>query len=420
MKIKINTLVKNYVFLAIFYYAGFLNFLTRLMSEPDNNDAFSANAIGSVPRQTIGLLLLVLGIFILSRLNRHVLWESIKKNCWWFILVSYFLISIQWSYEPGITLRRTIAFSTLLVAAFCIAQCLEMKTLFLLIGKAIFCAALLGLIYAVIDPSMGLSNTDNRTNALMGIYANKNGGARVYAYGLLILIGLGKTRTIIDRLMILVLAVCVVIADSATAIVMVIGGLSLMSLFRFLRTKNRHQNLGRIFFIILIIIVTSITVAYLFEYILQLLGRDPTLTNRKIIWELMDKYVDNESMFGYGFGAFWSSDAVAVFVDRWGFIGNAHSGYYEMLLNGGKIGFVILSLIIISIVRSLVTNYISHQHGEIFSMFVSIVIIQIIVNYVAFILINHNSFDMFLFAIISFIGFKEIINNSAKNKLIIN
>ena len=417
MIIKINTITKLYLYSTIFYYAGFMNFFTRVAKGTTNNyDTFDVHAAGSMPRQIFGVILLFLGLFILTKVDRRVLLVTFKKNYWWVLLVCYFIISMQWSYEPSITFRRTIAFSTLLVAAFCIVQFSEMYSLLTLLGKAIFCAAFLGLIYALIDPSNGLSNTENRTDVLLGIYSDKNGGARIYAYGLLILVGLGRTRTIADWFMLGILVFCLILAGSATAIVMVIGGGSIMFLFEYFRTNSSKRNFVSMFVITTIIAFTSISLGYLFDYILQLLGRDATLTNRTIIWEMMDVYVENEPLFGYGFGAFWSSDAVTAFVEKWGFIANAHSGYYEILLNGGKVGFIILILVIISIISSLIKNYISHKHGKIFCLFISMIMIQIIVNYVAFIIINHNSFDMFLFALISFIGFRELAVKSIQKK----
>ena len=421
MIIRINTFTKIYLFLTIFYYAGFLNFITKVVSGSTDTDvSFNIHASGSMPRQILGLVLLFSGIYIISKVDKTIVWKSVKNNYYWIILVGYFLMSMYWSYEPDITFRRTIAFSTLLVSAFCIVHFVEMNSLLAVIGKAIFCAAIFGLIYAIIDPGNGLINTGNRTNALIGIYGDKNAGARVYAYGLLILVGLGRTSTFVDKLMLIVLTFSLVIAESATAIVMVIGGLSLMFLFKIFHTNISKKNLVRMFLIILIIVLTSISVGYLFDYILQLLGRDQTLTNRTIIWEMMDIYVENEPLFGYGFGAFWSSDAVTNFVDKWGYIANAHSGYYEVLLNGGKVGLLLLCLLVISTLRSLILNYISHQDGKIFCIFISIFIIQLIVNYVAFILLNHNSFDMFLLAVISFIGSRELAVNSMKKKPLMN
>ncbi|EPJ56253.1 MAG: hypothetical protein OFPI_00430 [Osedax symbiont Rs2] len=419
MIIRINLLKKIYLFISIFYYTGFLNFFTKLATGPTNTEgSINMHASGSMTRQILGVVLLISGIYILLKVDKIIVWKSVRNNYNWVLLIGYFLISMQWSYEPDITFRRTIAFSTLLVSAFCIVHIIEMKSLLALIGKAIFCAAIFGLVYAIIDPSNGLINSGNRTNVLIGIYGDKNAGARVYAYGLLILVGLGRTSTYMDKFMLLTLTFCLIIAESATAIVMVLGGLSLMLLFNFFHTNINKKNLVRMFIIIIIIVLTSISVGYLYDYILQLLGRDQTLTNRTIIWEMMDIYIQNEPMLGYGFGAFWSSDAVISFVDRWGYIANAHSGYYEVLLHGGKVGFILLFLLIFSTLRSLTMNYISHQHGKIFCIFISIYLIQLIVNYVAFILLNHNSFDMFLLAVISFISSRELaVNSKGSNSL---
>jgi len=408
MILKVKTLANIYLYLTIFYYLGFLNFFTRLLSANTNNyDAFYSNAEGNIYRQVYGIILLCFGLLILLKLDRSILWEAIKKNIWWSLLIAYFFTSMQWSYEPDITLRRTIALSVLLVSAFCIVQCYHINSLLLFIAKSIFLAAIIGLVYVAIDPSNGLSNEGTKTNALMGIYSDKNLGARTYAYGLLILVGLGHIHTLTDKFMLSVLTFCLLIGESISAVVMAIGGVFLIILFEFFRTNNKQQNLIRLLMITLIIILTAVSLSYLYEYILNLFGKEPTLTNRTIIWSLLDEYVEDEYLFGYGFGAFWSSDAVEGFINRWGFIGNAHSGYYEILLNGGKVGFIILMVIITSITRSLLLNYITHQFGRAFSLLIAVFIVQLIINYVGFIVLNHNSFDMFIFSVISFVSYRE-------------
>jgi exopolysaccharide production protein ExoQ len=408
MKVYFNHVVKFYLAIAVFYYIGFFTFGAKIFGlEGTTEDLYSANASGSLIRQISGLLLLLLGAGLVSKVQPQVLLRTAQKSALWLILVLYFICSIYWSYEPAITLRRVIAFSTVLLAAFCVVHIFEINTLLNFIAKSIFWAALFGLAYALVDPKNGLTTQAGRLNSLVGIFGDKNAGARVYAYGILLFCGLGKYKKIEDLIRLVVLGFCIVWAQSATAVVLTSMGLALMVLFAYFRTTSVRTNLNRVFVICVLLLLLSVAINYLYDFLLTLLGRDPSLTNRVIIWSLIDEYLAKEPWFGYGFGAFWSSEVVLSFVDRWGYIGNAHSGYYEVMLHGGRLAILLLLMAMGKTLLDAVSCYIKSRNSLLISMMISIVLVQAIVNYVAFIIINHNSFDMFLFGIIVFAIVRE-------------
>lgn len=405
MQLSIERVKRLYLLIAMLYYLGFINFINQLVTGGKQGHAFAYNAAGSSIKQAVGILLLLTGLYLLSRQSPQRLMLGLKRNWVWLLLVVYFLLSVYWSYAPAISFRRVIAFSTLLVVAYCLVEFFEPVSLLKLIARTISIAAGLGLIYFLIDPaSASIRESDIRTNAFLGIMADKNTGARLYSYAILILFGLGLYRRHLDKLALAALSVCVLLSQSATALVMTVAGIGLISILRFVRSHQASRNLNRILLLCVMLAVGAVLVNYLYEYLLELLGRDPTLTNRVIIWQLMDTYVAQEQWLGYGFGAFWASDAVDGFVDSWGYIGNAHSGYYEALLNGG---IVCLSLVFIIFAKTLVDlakKYIRDPLGDFYAVLIPIILLQVVVNYVAFIIINHNSYDMFIFALISFIA----------------
>lgn len=409
MQLPLNSVKRAYLALALFYYMGFLNFFIRLIGgDARKGDAFSANASGSLSKQLLGVTLLGVGIYLLMRIDRRVLLQTLRENLWWLLLLAFFAASVYWSYTPAVTFRRVIAFATLMVAAYCIVTLFDPISLLTLISRAIVLAAFCGLIYAVIDPANGLTDGDLRSKALLGILGDKNGGARCYTYGILLMVGLGHYRLWRHKLMLALLLFCILISQSATAVVMLVAGLAMVVLFRELHSRRVQVNFSRFVLICVLFALGATAAYYLYDFLLGLLGRDPTLTNRLIIWELMDQYIDAEPWLGYGFGAYWASSAVESFIERWGYIGNAHSGYYEALLHGGRVALVLIALVLFKTLKDLISVYIHHPNGALFAPLIPIVILQIVVNYVAFVIINHNSFDMFLFAVISFAGAYQV------------
>tara|TARA_R110001599_G_scaffold122530_1_gene294558 strand:- start:11152 stop:12417 length:1266 start_codon:yes stop_codon:yes gene_type:complete len=419
MKITLDTLKRAYLFTTVFYYFGFLSFTSRLLAGGRADDLMSANASGNAAKQVVGILLLLMGIYLLLRVDKKLLYSMLIKSLLWWVLIAFFLASIYWSYEPGITLRRSIAFITLVIASFCVVAHFNAESLMYFIAKTIFVAAVMGLIYLVISPGNALGGHEegDRANMFLGIMSDKNGGARLYAYGILILIGLGYYRARNHKIMLAVLGICLIFANSASAIVMVLAGGGLITLFKVMRTNSPNTNLRRVLIITLLLAAAAVAVSFLYAFLLELLGRDPTLTNRTVIWGLLDESIQAESTLGYGFGAFWASDAVASFVARWSYIGNAHSGYYEVLLYGGYVGLAIVITLTLKIVKDLIQGYIISENNGLLAALLAIVLLQCVVNYIGFVIMNHNSADMLIYTIISFVASISLVKRANNSNL---
>jgi O-antigen ligase len=70
------------------------------------------------------------------------------------------------------------------------------------------------------------------------------------------------------------------------------------------------------------------------------LGRDPTLTKRTVIWTFALQMIEARPLLGYGYGVFWdSAGSVAQVV-------NAHNGYLTVILDLGVLGaFLFLAML---------------------------------------------------------------------------
>ena len=82
--------------------------------------------------------------------------------------------------------------------------------------------------------------------------------------------------------------------------------------------------------------------------ILDLLGRDRTMSGRTWIWEMVEE-THTDPLIGAGFYSFWSTDAAreisALFL---GTLNSAHNGFLEMYLDGGAIGLALLILLLLT------------------------------------------------------------------------
>lgn len=389
-----------------------MGFFTRLFTGKSEG-SIESTASGNIVKQILGIEILLIGLFLLLLVKSEVMRKMLLNNKIWLALFTFSVISIAWSDVQAVSFRRLIAFTTLLVCALAIAVNFRFKSLLIYLSDSIFVAALIGLLLIIVAPNMAIMDQDGagRTNTFFGIFYDKNAGARCYAYALLIKIAYSNLADLKSWFKIAILAVCIVLANSATAIVMVVIGTSAIIALNVLHTSDQKVNLQRVLAVIVTAIFLSIIVNFAYTFLLELLGRDPSLTNRAIIWELITPYVEEKLLLGYGFGAFWASSSASAFVERWGFIGNAHSGYFEALLNGGLVYLVLVVAVILKAINDCLKYYVTKADGRIIAPVLAIIVIQVIVNYVGFVILNYNSADTFFLATICFaltyLGFQK-------------
>ena len=91
---------------------------------------------------------------------------------------------------------------------------------------------------------------------------------------------------------------------------------------------------------------------------------------------------------------------MGAFVERWGFIGNAHNGYLDLMLHGGVLMLsAFLVLLYIGLKRCAYCICVIHGWNIFIPMWI-IMMFMVLVNFVGTIIPNHNSLDMYLLALI--------------------
>lgn len=405
MTINSKQILYFYLFLSVGFYLGFIRFFGRMIGFGGAQGDFEAAAAGNPINQASALLLLLLSVTLMVK-SPHINPKDLLRKGWiWILLIAFFSVSMLWSVTPFITLRRVVAFSTLVLVGFVLANAFTSRSLLNLIANAIVVAVIIGFFYQISSGQNIAFGLTDRTASLRGIFGDKNGAARTYAYGLVLFIGLGRYKTKADIMCISILLVAVMLSQSASAVILASLGCGLVVIFKFFRGKNKRQNISRFIMVSVFLMLGAFVATFLYDYLLQLLGRDPNLTDRAIIWDLIAPYIESKPVLGYGFGSFWAGGYVASFIERWGFIGNAHSGYLEALLNGGLIGFTILIGLLALFVKSAISNFLSFNGtADYAELIIAICLVQIVLNYIGFIILNHNSVDMFIFVIAFFIA----------------
>ena len=382
MKIKQSTI--NYIFLvySMLFYTSFIGFASSFIFAGPAAGNFDEIAAGNPINKLSGVFLLFLAILIIWKSPSIKLYSIFRQSYPWILIIAFISASVLWSEVPSVTFKRVVAFTTLVIVCLVICQLYTAASLLQLLYQLLVGIIVLGFIWHVASGNVISIGISDQKLGMRGIFSDKNAAARVYAYTLIIAVALNKYRPKQQIAALGLILLAIASSQSASAIVTAIGGLGLIIFFRLAKQKTAQLNLLSLVLSLVVICVAGYVISLLYDLILELLGRDPNLTNRAIIWELLMPSLLDKLYFGYGFGAFWASSAVGDFVERWGFIGNAHSGYFEVIFHGGLALSLLLAFMIINYFQRIFRLFLRGKYSHFAGFFLTLLLLQLVLNYV--------------------------------------
>jgi O-antigen ligase len=138
-------------------------------------------------------------------------------------------------------------------------------------------------------------------------------------------------------------------ADSMTSLscfLLATGVLFCMRLSVFTRKRFALHTLA----VVTVLIPASVALLGASPTLLEAMGRNPTLTDRTLIWTEVIKLVPNQWV-GAGYQSFWLGprlETMIANVTHWWVPNQAHNGYLEIFANLGWIGIGLLAFVVLS------------------------------------------------------------------------
>jgi exopolysaccharide production protein ExoQ len=250
--------------------------------------------------------------------------------------VCFLILSAFWSVDPQTTARRGAIYLFIVIGAIGITGNLKVDEFMNLLSVTCFLSVIGSLVILAVLPDQGFMGDDFR-----GIFSHKNVLGEVMAAGVLAsLHGIRGGRRQLCNAMVLILFTIVALASrSATSLMTIffycgISGIAILA---------RKGGRARIFAIFSAIVLLPIVVigAMFPDSLLELIGKDPTLTGRTELWTYVMGNIAQRPVLGWGFSAFWSpANPVAGEISSvlgWE-VPEAHNGLLEILLEVGVIG----------------------------------------------------------------------------------
>jgi O-antigen ligase len=307
---------------------------------------------GSRTRQAGLLLLALAGVLLLvshamrrpfhqtgASEQRYLTYSTIAVA----LVAVYTLTSAAWADEPALSLRRWVAMLLLAIAAVGVGRGFTRIGFIRLLCVAMLIQATGGVFQEWSAGVLHPFDPDYRFSG--GLHPNSQAVVCVLLMSTALVIRRQSERRIEWLLMSAVTAmgfVLLLLTRSRTTV----GAMLLAVAILWLLSRPMR-------FLRVIVVCTSVAVGGTFalsstmrEALISaaLLGRD-TATDRTPIWESCLDYFTERPFIGYGYNAFWDEGRVEAIgrTERWG-VGEAHSSYLEILLDGGVFGAVLMGL----------------------------------------------------------------------------
>jgi exopolysaccharide production protein ExoQ len=253
-------------------------------------------------------------------------------------------LSFLWSIDPMVSLRSGIylLFNTLFV--FYLIQRFssqELMRLFIALGVIV---AVLSALTAIVLPNYSWTKVGSRM-ALQGVFVAKNTLGNVAVLLLTPALFLRPVRTSARIVYISVILSLIVLSLSAQAWIATFLCSCFWAMSRLLRRLRMKDAIWIAFMTLLPLVVILLVVLTYWQDILELLGKDPTLSQRTIIWAAVLQSVLKRPLLGWGYNAFWqgfTGESGAVLLVVHFPIAQSQSGLLEVLVAVGGIGLVIV------------------------------------------------------------------------------
>lgn len=316
-------------------------------------------ADGSPIDRLVFLTLIVLGVAVLVR--RKIDWRAFNTGN--ILLISYFLytlVSITWADDSFVTFKRWIKdLGNPIMVMIILTSPDPKRALGTTLRRLSFVFLPLSVLFVKYYPELGRLYHNDGTPMFIGIGHQKNDlglmclvAGMYYAWQIIVdrqyFLSWSRVSKMCTYVLLVMLGWLLYISNSQTSLACLLTAIAIFVAYKIPAIERKPQRLFTL-------LVGSVAAYFVLEsafgireWILELLGRDATLTDRTDLWNVVLNIGPDSVLFGSGFMSFWSFENTAEVARQVGVaLNQAHNGYIEQFLNLGYIGVGLISLLLI-------------------------------------------------------------------------
>jgi O-antigen ligase len=262
----------------------------------------------------------------------------------------YCFSSIAWSDEPFILVKRWIKdLGNPIMALVLLTEARPYEAVGITLRRLAFLLLPLSALFVRYFPDMGRSYKNDGSPMFTGVGHQKNDlGLMCLCAGMYLSWKLLQRRTgtraaaePIDRYDVILIGMLMWLlrmSDSQTSLSCLVVVTLLLLLARVAPVASKPARLIPIIVTAAVLFMVIEPTFHVKDQILAMLGRDPSLTSRVDLWDVVNKQASNP-LLGAGFMSFWAGDRmVAIWAALGPGINQAHNGYLEQYVNLGYVG----------------------------------------------------------------------------------
>jgi exopolysaccharide production protein ExoQ len=354
---------------------------------------------GSPAIRNLGILI---GIIAMTRLatDLRTVREIMMRSWPLWLPVGVALASTMWSGDPGLALRRSSALVlTTLFALFLVSR-LDARAIVngLLVALLLYCVGSVFLILFV--PSIGVHTaSDTRffehIGAWRGLSPFKNDFGRIVALAGVVFIVAGFTRAsgrvlyLIATLLAAALVAGSKSAQSITLFIICAAAVFYIVTLRRLSPQSRSA--------VVVLTIPAVLLMYLvadtaISWILEALGKDPTLTGRMNIWPAVVAAMHDNLLLGGGYGTGWEvlvNNYMKQVLGRE--IGHAHNGYLNLIVDLGVVGLLVMLGFLAAVSYRIYVELVRERNWELVLLASTVLVFILVGNWVGSFLCKYNT-----------------------------
>jgi O-antigen ligase len=277
--------------------------------------------------------------------NFRAIAAAVRANKFLLALVLLAIVSVFWSEEPGLTLRRSGALLATTLFGLDFAVRYSIRKQLQLVAIALSAVVALSVVVQVFFAGLVPVVDKAYPNAWVGLFDQKNVFARVIV--LTAIVVFASVRRSMGGILtaaftFLAATALIILTQSITAVVALVGLILILQFAPALRWTGRVRTLIGFSAAVMVAPAIFLLIHY-WALILNLLGRNGTLTGRAQLWAISVSSIELKPILGYGYSAFWMVSAEALRINavlRWT-VPHAHNAYIDLALELGLVGLVL-------------------------------------------------------------------------------